>query len=92
MKAIPVNEGIIKLGFSISASTGNAVQRNRARRRLKNALREILSEGVYKPFTGIFFINAVKVNRMAWRELLNALKNIFKNTSDNCLKYKVKDL
>ena len=36
--------GGVRAGFSVSKKVGNSVERNRARRRLKEALRKLLSE------------------------------------------------
>ena len=41
-EAVP--EGVIRLGFTVSKKVGNAVQRNRARRRLRAAAGEVFAQ------------------------------------------------
>ena len=41
-EAVP--EGVIRLGFTVSKKVGNAVQRNRARRRLRAAASEVFAQ------------------------------------------------
>ncbi len=48
--AEPASPGAnLRLGFTVSRKVGNAVKRNRARRRLREAAREVLGEHEDKP-------------------------------------------
>ena len=43
-------EQTLRLGFTVSRKVGNAVKRNRARRRLKEAARQVMGEHSSKPY------------------------------------------
>ncbi|UMM64612.1 Ribonuclease P protein component [Aristophania vespae] len=43
------NEGELRVGFTVTKKIGNAVIRNRARRRLKEAARHVMQESVLVP-------------------------------------------
>jgi ribonuclease P protein component len=51
LQAMPrLNGGPVRLGFTVTRKVGNAVVRNRTRRRLKEAARLLLAE---RPLTGV---------------------------------------
>lgn len=68
------NEGPIRVGFTASRKVGNAVVRNRARRRLREAARQLL------PQLGLAGVDYVLVARQstpdaAWAALLDDVRN-----------------
>ncbi|GGG92162.1 hypothetical protein GCM10007420_04380 [Glycocaulis albus] len=67
-------EGPARAGFTASKKVGNAVQRNRARRRLKEAARQILPlHGL--PGTDYVFIARAGTAAREWEALLDDMKS-----------------
>jgi len=60
------------VAFAVGKATGGAVVRNRVRRRLRAALRELLVDGRLPPGTYLLGATAV-VAQMPWSELLSSL-------------------
>ena len=68
-------DNINKIGFTVSKKIGNAVKRNRARRRIKALFAEFanrLNNGKY------VFIAKVEINTIDYKNLKNDLKYSFK--------------
>lgn len=61
-----------RVAFAVGKATGGAVVRNRVRRRLRAALRELLVDGRLPPGTYLLGATAV-VAQMPWSELLSSL-------------------
>jgi len=60
------------VAFAVGKATGGAVVRNRVRRRLRAALRELLVAGRLPP--GTYLLGAIAVvAQMPWSELLSSL-------------------
>lgn len=73
----------ILTGISIFKSTGSAVQRNRAKRRIRHAVHELLSETETHtlPFKAVIQTNAQKLNRLPWQELKDVLTVLLNQTN-----------
>lgn len=70
-------EGIPRLGFTASKKVGNAVKRNRARRRLREAIRKVSSN---TEFAGdIVLIARPSTVDRPWADLLEDLETAVKN-------------
>lgn len=67
----------IRVGFTASRRVGNAVQRNRVRRRLKSAVREVLAVHA-KPDRDYVIIGRAATLKRPYRALLNDLETALK--------------
>ncbi len=63
----------IRIGFTVSKKVGNAVKRNRARRRLRAVAEEILAEHARSGYDYVVIGRAVTVRR-PYQELVNDLR------------------
>ncbi len=71
-KADPAHEGI-RAGFTATKKTGNAVRRNRAKRRLR-AVSHILLESLGRPGWDYVFIARNNTADIKWNQLLDEAK------------------
>ncbi len=67
----------IRVGFTASRRVGNAVRRNRVRRRLKSAVREVLAVHA-KPDRDYVIIGRAATLKRPYRALLNDLETALK--------------
>lgn len=71
-----------RAGFTVTRKVGNAVVRNRARRRLKEAAREILPLHAKAGYDYVLVGRAATLTR-AWPELLNDLRGALAKVHGN---------
>lgn len=74
LQALPETEGPLRVGFTATKKLGNAVVRNRAKRRLREAARALLPQhGV--PGSDYVFIARMGTTERAWDRLLDDVKS-----------------
>jgi ribonuclease P protein component len=74
VKSLPNGLGLSRYGFSVSRRIGNAVIRNRVKRRL----REIMRHAALKPGADIIFIARPPAAGVTYQELDRAAKTLLK--------------
>ncbi|MGE5559043.1 MAG: ribonuclease P protein component [Bacillota bacterium] len=77
MIILPGQEGKTRFGWCISKRQGNAVERNRMRRRLKEAVRLILPD--IKEGIDIVILGNRTIKKLKFEELLLRVRCLFKN-------------
>ena len=65
----------IRVGFVVSKKQGGSVVRNRIRRRLREAVREILIDMPATPID-LVFVGRAKVNSASWDQVFEGVKNL----------------
>ena len=63
----------IRIGFVVSKKQGGSVVRNRIRRRLREAVRQILMDMPATPID-LVFVGKAKVNSSSWDEVFGGMK------------------
>ncbi len=75
------NQGAIYLGTIVRKKLGNAVERNRARRIIRETLRNIIrTEGGKGAFAIIFILNKVEIDSM---EIKKVIQRVFSDISSH---------
>lgn len=64
-----------RVGITVGKKIGNAVQRNRLRRRIKEAYR--INENIFLPGYDIVIVGRVKASFSGFDELCQSMKNLF---------------
>lgn len=68
----------IRIGYTASRKVGGAVQRNRAKRRMRAAVLNCVNKKVFSNIDfDIVFIAKTSVTNVSWDSLLNQFVNIF---------------
>jgi ribonuclease P protein component len=75
---LPNDRGTTRIGISAARSLGNAVQRNRAKRRLREALRECLPE--IAGGWDIVVIARPEIVDTEWPHVRNAIRKLLKQS------------
>ena len=70
MASLPRDDGAAAVGLVVNRSVGGAVQRNRVKRRLRHALREVALPAA----TDYVVIASAQVGEVEYRELVSWLK------------------
>jgi ribonuclease P protein component len=70
------NESLVRIGISASQAVGNAVQRNRAKRRLRACVTPLLE--TIKPGNDLIFLARRPIEQASFQELCNAIQNLLK--------------
>lgn len=73
---LPNEESVSRSGFTVSKRIGNAVQRNRARRRMREAVR--LMWGLVLPGYDLVWVARSGINRADFAELQNACARLLR--------------
>ena len=73
----------VRIGFTVSKKVGNAVKRNRARRRLRAAVDEVAPFHAREGYDFVVIGRAATVKR-PYEMLVNDLKTAFKRLDEHC--------
>lgn len=77
---------IIRVGYTASKKVGNAVKRNKAKRRLREAVRQVMSSLGHKNHDYVFIARTDTVN-LSYQELIRdmkwSLKRLHKKNDEN---------
>lgn len=68
----------IRVGFSVSKRVGNAVIRNRVKRRLREAIRPLLH--CVRPGTDLVFIARPPSANASWTQILESVSSLLRKT------------
>ena len=71
------NRACVRVGIVVSKKVGNAVVRNRVRRRLREALRALIDEGLRRTFDLVIIARPVAADATYW-QLKGALRHALK--------------
>ncbi|MFQ5615627.1 MAG: ribonuclease P protein component [Anaerolineales bacterium] len=74
--ALPNEGGIPRFGVSAGRSVGGAVQRNRAKRRIREVLRPLVPE--IRPGWDLVFLARRSIGQAAFPELENAIRTVLR--------------
>ncbi len=75
---VPNDSNQIEIAFAIGRKFGNAVKRNRARRRIKEALRVVVrDQQVIKPVS-VLVLASPKIQKLSFEQLVVQVEGIYK--------------
>lgn len=72
------NEGCPRVGFSVSKKIGNAVKRNKIKRRMREAVKAYLP--LVNKEVDIIFIARKKITRITFKDIEKNMVNLFKKS------------
>lgn len=76
---LPNEQGVSRFGISAGRSVGKAVQRNRAKRRIREALRPLLAD--IEPGWDVLLLARLSILEAPFPSLADAMKSLFRKAS-----------
>ena len=67
----------LMFGFTATKKIGNAVKRNRAKRRIRHAIKELLPKYGKNGYDYVV-VATIKTNKVSWKTVLNDLEKAFR--------------